>query len=152
MKRGPRSGPDPRQLSLDDYYVVPQPPAPTAGSLDYDAELRATLSQALKETPLSRAEVAAAMSDLTGAVVTEPMLNAWTAKSHDGHRFPFVYAAAFELATGSQCLQLLLARKRGALVLVGRQAIDAELGQIRRRLDELKAKERQLLRQSRSGL
>lgn len=138
---------DPRQLSLDDYYIVPEPPAPAAGTLDYATELCATLARALKHTPLSRAEVAARMSDLTGEAISEAMLNAWTAKSHDRHRFPFEFAAAFEEACGSADLQQLLARKRGSLVLIGKQARDARLGLIRRKLAELRSEERTLMRE-----
>lgn len=138
---------DPRQLSLEDYYVVPEPPAPAEGSLEYAAELCATLSRALKQTPLSRAEVAARMSGLTGETITECMLNAWTARSHDRHRFPFEYAAAFEDVCNCCDLQQLLARKRGSLVLIGKQARDARLGLIRRRLSELRAEERALMRE-----
>jgi hypothetical protein len=147
VNRPPRL--DPLQLSLDDYYVIPQPPPPTSGSLNFDHELRATLSTALKECPHSRAEIAARMSELTGDDITIHMLNAWTAESREFHRFPFGYAAAFEVATGSQVLQLLLARKRGSLVLMGQEALDAELGLVRRRLKELQVKERELLRGNR---
>lgn len=138
---------DPRQLDLEDYYVVPQAPEPTAGSLAHAPEVCAALSRALKETPLSRAEVAAKMSDLTGEVITEPMLNAWTAKSHERHRFPFEFAAAFEVATDSTVLQHLLAGKRGSLVLVGKQARDARLGLLRRKMAEMRAEERALMRE-----
>lgn len=136
----------PEQLTLDEWYVVPQPPAPTAGSLDYAAELCAALSQSLKGSPLSRAEVAARMSDLTGETITESMLNSWTARSHDRHRFPFEYAAAFEVATGSLALQQLLASKRGSLVLVGQQAKDARIGQLQRQRDKLDAELKALRR------
>lgn len=140
------SAPDDRQLSLDGYYVVPQPPSPTPGSLKFDRELCAALSQALKDTAISRAEVAAVMSDLTGDDITVHMLNAWTAESRELHRFPFEYAAAFETAVGSPCLQLLLARKRGYLVLAGHEARDAKLGLIRRKVAELRAEERAIMR------
>ncbi len=152
MAAGAKGGKvDSRQLSLDEYYVVPQPPAPTPGSLQVDRELRATLSQALKDTALSRAEVAARMSELTGDDVSIHQLNAWTAESREQHRFPFEYAAAFEVAVGSQCLQLLLARKRGSLVLAGAAARDAKLGLVRRKLAELRAEERALMRETGDG-
>ena len=139
----------PEQLSLDDWYVVPTPPAPTAGSLDYANELCATLSAALKECPLSRAEVAAKMSDLTGEEISLAMINAWTAPSHGRWRFPFEYAAAFEVATGTVTLQQLLAAKRGSLVLIGKQAHDARLGQIERQMERLKAERAALRRGAR---
>ena len=135
---------DPRQLSLDDWYRVPEAPSPGPGSLDYATELCATLSEAMRATDQSRAVIAARMSDLTHEHITEAMLNAYTAKSHDRHRFPFEFAAAFEVACEATCLQSLLAGKRGSLVLVGKEALDAELGRIRRQQAELRRKEKTL--------
>jgi hypothetical protein len=140
---------DDRQLSLDDFYVIPQPPAPAPGSLDYDTELRGVISQAIKESPHSRAMIAARMSELTGVEISLHMLNAWTAESREQHRFPFAFAAAFEIAAETSALQLLLARKRGSLVLMGAEARDAELGLVRRRITELQKRERALLNRGR---
>ncbi|WP_372069732.1 hypothetical protein P7L75_01320 (plasmid) [Tistrella mobilis] len=137
--------PDARQLSLDGFYAVPSAPRLISGSLAYGEELCGVLSHALKETPLSRVEVAARMSDLAAADISEATLNAWTAKSKDRHRFPFEYAAAFEVATNTACLQGLLASKRGSLVLMGQEARDARLGQLRRRIAELRDEERALM-------
>jgi hypothetical protein len=137
---------DPRQLSFEDCYVIPQPPAPVPGSMDYDTELRNVLSLAIKESPFSRHEIAARMSDLTGADISVHMLNSWTAESHENHRFPFAFAAAFEVAAESKSLQLLLARKRGSLVLMGQEAMDAELGLIRRNMAELRRRETALMK------
>jgi len=142
---------DARQLSLDHFYEIPQPPAPVAGSLDYSAELCAILADGLAlaraDHGLSREMVAARMSELTGDQITKAMLDVFTAESHVRHRFPFEYAAAFEAATGSFSLQLLLARKRGTLVLAGDDAVDARLGQVRRKMAQLKEEERRLTRQ-----
>ena len=101
---------DPRQLTLDGLFQVPEPPAPVAGSLDYAGELCATLSDAMKATDLSRAAIAARMSDLAHEHITDAMLNAYTAKSHERHRFPFEFAAAFEVACETTCLQVLYQR------------------------------------------
>lgn len=131
---------------LGDYYLAPRPPALIPGSLGFAAELCGTLSQAIKATDLSRAQIAAGMSDLVGETITEAMLNAWTSKAHDRHRFPFEFAAAFEATCETVALQQLLAAKRGSVVLVGREALDAELGRVQRQKEELAAKERRLKR------
>jgi hypothetical protein len=141
-----RSSPDTSTLDL---FEVPRPPAPTGGSLDYDAELRHTLSDALKRTPASRYQVAAKMSELAGASISKEMLDAWTAESKTPWRFPFQFAAAFEAACDTTCLQELLARKRGSRVLVGEEALLAEMGRIQQAKDELVARERALREQIR---
>ncbi|MEN2980300.1 hypothetical protein P7L78_26615 [Tistrella bauzanensis] len=137
---------DPRQLSLEGgFWEIPKPPRLLPGSLAYGDELCGILAHALKETPLSRAEVAARMSDLAAADISEATLNAWTAKSKDRHRFPMEYAAAFEVATDTVVLQHLLASKRGSLVLIGQEARDARLGQVRRRIAALRDEEKALM-------
>ncbi|RJF94840.1 hypothetical protein D3874_03225 [Oleomonas cavernae] len=137
---------DTRQGSLlVEFEAVGQPPGPAEGSLDIAAELCAALARAIKDCPLSRAEIAARMSDLTGKAITEAMLNSWTSKAHDGWRFPFEFAPAFEVATGSQCLQLLLARKRGTLIMTPRDGRDAEIGRLQREIRADKQRLRDLL-------
>lgn len=132
-------------LPLDGvHYPIPQAPTLVAGSLGYAHELCGTLSQAISECQDSRAVIAARMSDLTGEPISEAMLNAWTAQSHDRHRFPFEFAAAFEVATSSTRLQGLLAHKRGSLVLIGKQALDAQLGKVQRQISNLKLQERDI--------
>jgi len=70
------------------------------GGLDIDAELRAALSEDLRHAvdergrDLSRAEVAARMSDFTGQEITLAMLHSWTAEAHKKHRFPAVFLPA----------------------------------------------------------
>jgi hypothetical protein len=59
-----------------------------AGSFDIDRQFRELISQALKNCPLSRWQVAARMSELTGHEITKAMLDSWTAESKEAHRFP----------------------------------------------------------------
>jgi hypothetical protein len=137
---------DPRQTSLlDAFEALEQPDQPVDGSLAMAAEVCAVLARAIKDCPLSRAEIAARMSDLIGEAVSEHMLNKWTSKSSDGWRFPFEYAAAFEVATGTQALQLTLARKRGALIMTPKDGRDAEIGRAQRELKEAQRRLHSLL-------
>lgn len=128
-------------LSLFD---VPVAPAPVGGSLDYATELRFVLSDAVKRCPKTRNEIAARMSDLTGHDITKAQIDAWTAESKTEWRFPFEYAAAFEVATDSTCLQELLGRKRGSRILVGEETLLAELGRIDQQEEKLKERKRAL--------
>lgn len=123
-----------------DMFDIPRAPEPTAGSLDYSVELSHALSEALKQCPKSRYEVAARMSELTGREISKATLDAWTAESKTDWRFPFEYAAVFEVACGTTCLQQLLCRKRGSRILEGDEALLAELGRLDREEQEVKAR------------
>lgn len=133
-----------RDMLTSDLFEVPVAPAPIGGSLDYATELRCVLSDALKQSPRSRHEIAARMSELTGQDITKSMLDSWTAESKSPWRFPFEFAAAFESACDSTCLQQLLGRKRGSRILVGEEALLAEMGRIHKAKDELTRRERAL--------
>lgn len=135
---------DARQFDLDALFEIPQPIPSTEGSLDYESQLCRTLSRALKETPRSRAQVAADMSVTLGKTITESMLNTWTAESRDLHRFPFAFAAAFEAACETTCLQQILASKRGSVVMVGEDALLAELGRLERTENDTRDRRKQL--------
>lgn len=119
-----------RDRYTHDFFDVPIAPAPVGGSLEYAAELCFVLSDALKKCPKSRYEVAAEMSELTGQDISKAMLDAWTAESKTPWRFPFEFAAAFEAACATTCLQELLGRKRGSRILVGEDVLLAELGRL----------------------
>lgn len=115
-----------------------QASAPSAGSLDIDTEIRAAVSLDLKQAhdssgrELSRYEVAARMSELTGQEITKTMLDNWSAESHEKHRFPCQFLPAFIHATGRRGVFDVLSRKAGLFALPGPEALRAEI----RRLEE----------------
>src|SRR3990172_4317769 len=94
---------DSNQLSLfdliRDYSEQKISSTKPAGSFDVDRRLRAAISHALKQCPLSIYEVAAKMSVLNGTEITGTMLYSWTAESKTQHRFPAIYLPAFCEAT-----------------------------------------------------
>lgn len=125
-------------LTLE-LFDVPTPTPTLAGGMDLDAAIRVALCDAIKHSDHDRHGVAAEMSRLTGRHITKAMLDAYTGESRDDHNFPLRYAVAFEVATGSYCLTQLLARQRGCKVLVGEEALLAELGRLEQMEAELKA-------------
>lgn len=130
-----RKSSDPRQLSLDGYFAVPPAPEPQAGSFDFDRELRNSINLAIKECPQSRAKIAAAMTDLCfgdadAGEITKNMIDAWTAPSRSAWAFPAKYLPALVQATGAVWLLDQLAGKCGCRILVGEQALLAELGAV----------------------
>lgn len=106
---------------------------PAFGSLDFDSEFRAAVSFDLRHAQddtgreLSRAEVAAKMTDFTGSEITVSMLNNWSAESHERHRFPAQYLPAFVLASGSRRVFEVISRKAGLYALPGAEALRAEI-------------------------
>jgi hypothetical protein len=132
---------DDRTLEL---FEIPAPPAPGGGSLNFDAQVCAALSDTLKNCPHDRYRVAADMSRLLAREVSKNMLDAYTAESRDAYNFPLNYVAAFEVATESFALTQLLAKLRGCRVLVGEDALLAELGRVKKAQEELAVRERAL--------
>lgn len=119
-----------------DLFEVPVARDPKPGALAVGLPLRHLLSDLLKASPLSRFDIAARMSELTGQEITKHQLDAWTAESRDGWRFPLEYLPAFEVAVGTHDITAWVASLRGCKVLVGKEALDAEIGRLERARDE----------------
>jgi len=131
---------DPRQLTLDDLFEIPRPIVPQPASLDYARELRHILSDALKNSNKSRFEVCARMSELLGHEISKSTLDAMTAESREGWRFPFEWAVAFEIACDTYCLTEFQARKRGCKVYAGDEVRQAEIGRLESQMQEMAVK------------
>ncbi len=118
-------------LTLD-LFEVPVPTAPIPGALNFSHQLRRLLSDLLKASHYSREIIAARMSELTGETITKHQLDSWTAESREGWRFPIEYLPAFEVAVETHRVTTWLADLRGCKVLVGKEALDAEIGKLER--------------------
>jgi len=110
-----------------------------SGSMDIDCQFREAISEALKNCPLSRWQVAARMSELTGQDITKAMLDSWTAESKENHRFPAIFLPAFCEAVGCSEPLKILGRLVGVFVLPGPEALRAEI----RRIEEEIGKKQQ---------
>ena len=118
-------------LTLD-LFEVPMPTAPMPGALNFSHALRRLLSDLLKNSPQSREIIAGRMSELTGETITKHQLDSWTAESREGWRFPLEYLPALEVACETHQVTTWLADLRGCKVLVGKEALDAEIGKLER--------------------
>ncbi len=127
-----------------DLFEVPVPTPSVPGAMNFNMQLRHLLSDVLKACPKSRADVAAQMSVLTGDHITVHMLNAWTAESREGWRFALEYLPAFEVATETTAITAWIASLRGGKVLIGKEALDAEIGKLERARDDATRKIKQL--------
>lgn len=131
-----------RDLFTLDMFDIPVPAPQTPGSMNYSCEIAHVMSDALKACPYDRYEVAARMSRLLGSEVSVNMLNAYTAESRETHNITLERAIAFDAATEGYALLKFMADKRGCRVLVGKEALLAELGEIGRIKQELAEQEK----------
>ncbi|MDR2220680.1 MAG: hypothetical protein LBE24_08905 [Methylobacillus sp.] len=126
------------------FELLPPPAASAAGSLACRVEISHAMSGALKG--LDRYDVAAKMSRLLGRDISKHMLDAYTAESREDHTPPLDTAIAFDLATETHTLANLFSTKLGARLLIGKEALHAELGRLQRTHDEAAQKMKQLKR------
>jgi len=136
---------DIRQASLFDilktYQEESNAPHP-AGSFDIDSQFRAAISEALKHCPLSRYQVAARMSELTGHEITKSMLDSWTSEAKEGHRFPAIFLPAFCEAAGCSEPLKLMGRLVGVFILPGPEALRAEIQRIEEEINRKQTEKR----------
>lgn len=118
-----------RDLLTQDLFEIPQPVS-GEGSLVCRTEISSLMSEVLKGH--DRYDVAAAMSKLLKRDISKNMLDAYTAESREDHIPPLDTALAFDMATNGFSLINLYAKKLGAKIVVGREAIDAEIGKLER--------------------
>ena len=105
MSKGRKESPS--QMGLfGDFEEEPSP-----GSLNCEFEIRAEMVRAIKQSRLSREEIAERMSELIGRTISKEMLDAWTAESKRLHRPPAEFLPAFCVATGSDGPIRVQARK-----------------------------------------
>ncbi|MDD4356023.1 MAG: hypothetical protein PHN98_02135 [Smithellaceae bacterium] len=116
-----------------------------AGSFDIDRQFREAISQALKISHLSRWQVAARMSELTGQEITKTMLDSWTAESKEGHRFPAIFLPAFCEAVGCSEPIRMLGKPVGVFVLPGPEALRAEIQRIEEEITRKQTEKRKRL-------
>lgn len=145
-RRGASKGGDSQQGFLFDAGDAK---APANGSLNFDHEWRAALSDAVAGSSKSREETAAYMERMLGNDPTYPisksLIDAWTGASRTDWRFPLIYLPAFIEATGARWLLDRLARKCGRMVIGGEQARYAELGALKHHIGEMRKRERELM-------
>ena len=134
-----------------DLFEVPVPAEPLPGAMDYSLAVRRLMADAIKASPYNATQIAARMAELTGQNITEHQLHAWTAPSRESWRAPLEFIPAFEAAAETTTLTAWLAGVRGGRLLIGREALNAELGRLERQRDEAARKIKQLKTQMGEG-
>lgn len=133
-------------LLTADLFEAPVPAPSHAASMHYSREVAHQVSGLLAASGQSRYQVAARMSELAGRDISKYMLDAYSAESREAYNLPLWEVPALEVACGGHALTAWLAAKRGARLLVGRDALDAELGKLERLRDEASRKIKELKR------
>jgi len=122
---------NPNQLSFLDFLKELRPKNTEFSSLNVDLRLREAVGQAIKESPLSRYQIAAQMSELLGTEISKTMIDSWTAESREGvNRFPACYLPAFCHVVGSIETMKILADLIGCFVIQGEEALLIRLSKI----------------------
>jgi len=133
------------QLSLLDLLKDLRPKDNDFASFNIDLRLRDAISQAIKDCPHSRFQIAAKMSELLGVEITKSMIDSWTAESREGvYRFPACYLPALCHVVGSFEPLRIMADLLGAYVIQGEEAILTELGRIKEQKKKIAIREKAL--------
>jgi hypothetical protein len=153
----PRRKPCPQtnDLFADGLFPVRAPAEPVP-AMDFNVRIAQAISRALKESPLSRAQIAASMSEMLGEDVSAHMLNAYASPAREEHRISLVRFKALARVTGCVWLWEAAVKGDGLTLLQGEEALLAQIGAVEQqkkaldqRLKELKSRPAVALRPSR---
>lgn len=118
-----------------DLFAVPAPAPELPGTHDFRVQVAHLVSEITQRAEGDRYAVAARMSRLTGKDVSKNMLDAYASEGREDHNLPLYLVPALEVACGSYLLTNWLADVRGGQLLIGREALMAELGRLERARD-----------------
>ncbi|MDZ4376175.1 MAG: hypothetical protein U1C74_32740 [Phenylobacterium sp.] len=107
---------------------------------DFNRRVAMAMSQAIRECPKSREEIAEAMTlqlAYDEGEVTVAMINAYTATSRDTHTISLVRFIAFVRATGATWLWDVVLHDEGLEILEGEEAYLARAALLQKQADEL---------------
>jgi hypothetical protein len=135
-----------------DLFEVPRPAAPIAASMDYRLVIAKMVHEMLDKAARAgkdRYAVAAEMSRLADKEISKYMLDAYSAPSRDEYNIPAWLMPLLEAACVSHLYSSWLAEIRGGCLMIGRDALAAELGRISSEKNELAERERAVKEQLR---
>jgi hypothetical protein len=100
------------------------------GSLDLETAVRCAVTEAIKRSPKKRLQVAEEMTALVGRPITERMIDAYCADSHEQHRFPLAWLPALCRVTGNFIAAEPVIRALGANIISAEQMKRLQFGEI----------------------
>jgi len=146
-----RSFIDKRQLSIFELLQSRQQlQQPSRGQFRIIEDLRESLRTAIKNSPLSRHQIAGEMSHLLQETVTKEQIDSWTRESDEmngrpSRHVPAEYLPAFCQVTGCRAPIEVMGRLCGAFVLPGPDALRAEIQKIEEEIKAAHGQKRQRL-------
>lgn len=129
-----------------DLFDIPEAPAQAPGALNLSISIRSVLAEAIRASGRGRERIADEMSVLTDHKITKTTLDAWAAESREPWRFPAAFIPAFEIAASTYAVSNFLAQVRGCRLLIGKESLNATLGQLEMQRDDAARKIRELKR------
>jgi cytochrome P450 len=139
-------------VATPDFFEVPAPAPTIEGTQDYRTQVSQLVSRMLADAALAgkdRYAVAAEMSRLTGQDISKAMLDGYAAEARDTFNIPLSKALVLEVACQSHALTNWMVAKRGGKLLLGAEAINAEIGRLQRIADDAARRARELKTQAR---
>jgi len=137
------------------FASIPKPAPAIPGSMDFRTQVKVLVNEMMdgakiRDPDLDRPMIAAKLARLTGKDVSKAMLDGYTAESRDAFNVPAYLIPALETVCDSTLYSSWLAHLRGGRLVLGPEAIDAEIGRIQSDLGEMndRLKELRQLRRS----
>lgn len=140
-----------RDAQTRDLFEVPQPAAPVAASMNYRRLVSEMISDMLEQTDGDRYDIAARCSRLTGKEISKYMLDAYSSGAREEYNAPAWLMPVLEVACDTHSFTGWLAGARGGVLLIGRDALSAELGREQRKIDAARKRLAQLKKQIGDG-
>lgn len=118
---------------------------------DISAQLRRWFSAAIKNSPMSRFEIAARMSELLGKEISKFQLDSWTAESKEGYHLPAEYLPAAVAVLDDISGLRILAAPLGVKVLENKDLLWLEYGKLKRTEQQVRLRKKQLEKKLQGG-
>ncbi len=152
MSKSHRKIDNKRQVTIFDLIKELSRSHPTTeGKFKIIDQLRIAIREAIKNSPLSRHQIAGEMGHLLGETITKEMIDSWTRGSDElngrpGRHIPSEYLPAFCYVTECNTPLQIMAEIAGVFMMPGPEALRAEIQKLDEQIKgaQAKKKKRQL--------
>lgn len=122
-------------LTADLFHHIPRPAPEVPGSMDYRTQIAFMVGEMIaaahaRDPLMDRYAIAAACSRLAGKEISKAMLDGYTSESRDAFNAPAWLIPIIETVCKSTLYTEWLASVRGGRLVLGPDALDAEIGRL----------------------